>query len=144
MKKTITLYKATRLKDELERVIKEDNTRIKLLSKQSDKKDEINEIQQLKADKDNLRIQLTVAIAEQNLKIGKGEKSPNQYYIKFRSGRVEEKKLQQDLNAETKIIKELDKEINELDNKLSIFNLSHKVKLEASQEVLDSITTNLD
>ena len=144
MKKTITLYMATKLKDELEKAITEDNDRIKELSKQKSKKDEILEIQQLKEEKSTLLIKLHVLIAEQNLKVGKKESLSNAHYIKTRSEYVREKKLRQDIGEDTKVIRELEKNINALEAKFTKFNSTHKVKIEISQELLDTITTKLE
>jgi hypothetical protein len=152
MKKTIILSKAISLKDELERAKLKDNERIKELYKTKNKKgelsetvqQEITEIQQLQSDKSTLLVQLTELIAEQNLKVGKGEKFSNTYYIKYRSERVQEKKLLEEIGVTNNKIREISMEIDRLDGKLSKFNLSHKVKIEVSQEILDSINIVLE
>jgi len=151
MKKTIPLYKATELKDELERAITEDNKLILKLCKEN-KLHDAEDIQLLKAEKSQLLIYLTASIAEQNVKDIKGEKLSNSYYIKHRSELTREKTFQQELNNLTnyrdnlekvKIIKEFDTDIKTVSNKLSEFNKSHKIKVEISDNLLATLTTFL-
>lgn len=143
MKKTITLAVGTRLKEELEIAINDDNKQIKTLSKQKDKEEEINSIQALKEEKSTLLVQLSVLIAEQNLKTGRGESHPNAYYIKLRSEYSREKKLHDEIDDDQKDIIILKKKISDLEAKLTKFNVNHKVKVEISKELSDTITTNL-
>lgn len=152
MKKTILLSKAISLKDELERAKLKDNEKLKELYKTKNKKGElseevqqkINDIQKLQSDKSTLLVQLTELIAEQNLKTGKGEKFSNTYYIKYRSEKVQEKKFLEEIGVVNNKIREISLQIDNLDGKLSKFNLSHKVKIEISQEILDSINIVLE
>lgn len=146
MKKTITLSKAVDLKNELERAIKTDNESIKkLITKTSDLTSvELDDLEDKKREKSILVIYLNNQIQEINLKIGKGEKICNTDHIKTLSLIKQDREMISSLNIDSitkvKKVKELDREISNLQDKLSKFNNSQKLKIEISEELLNSLS----
>lgn len=158
MKRTITLSKATDIKEKLDRSKNKDfekittlNKRILELQKGNNKnkteltkaEEEFKSLQELIEEKSNTLILLTYLIAEQNQKKGRGESFPNVIQIKTRSEKVHLRKIYQDLNNNSKF-KELSTEIDSIDNKLKKFNDNHTVKIEISDRVLEDISVSLE
>ena len=151
----IKLNKATKLKNALEQSIEQDNsliTKWNEIIKGNNREVDIREIENLKDYKSEFLIELNLSIQEANFKKDKDETKSNAYYIKRLSELQRQKSFYQKLETRngtfviekkmtvvyeslitstdvTSQIKNLDKEINNLQNKLSTFNETHEITI---------------
>jgi hypothetical protein len=158
----IKLSKATKLKNELENSIDEDNVQIQKwnsIIKGNEREINIDSIEELKDVKSEFLIELNIAIQEANFKKAKGEKLCNAYYIKKLSELNREKKhLSQikttngtqvvgdktvqyttfltsiDVNSK---IKKIENEINSIKDKLTNFNNQFEISININTELRD-------
>jgi hypothetical protein len=152
MKKTISLVKAVQLKKALENTRNETYAEIKEIYEKNPTDSKIVELELLRDEITELVITLNTSIQEVNLKKGKGEDRCNSDNIKLLSEltifrnflgdlKISDKKYNVD---HTTKIKNIDRERDNLSNKLSKFNNEKKVKIEISEDLLQKITITLD
>jgi hypothetical protein len=152
MKKTISLVKAVQLKKALENTRNETYVEIREIYEKNPTDSKIVELELIRDEITELVITLNTSIQEVNLKKGKGEDRCNSDNIKLLSEltifrnflgdlKISDKKYNVD---HTTKIKNIDRERDNLSNKLSKFNNEKKVKIEISEDLLQKITITLD